>query len=308
MNNRSNSSLHRQRGASAVEFVVVAPLLFMMGLGTLQAGLIYHGKTIVNYATFEAARVGATRHAMLEPMKKELGLRLAPLYGGDGTMAKAAEAMARSSVEVESPVNLDGTVAPATTVKVLNPSVESFDRWGRPSLEYKSRTSIPNSHLRHQSQTEGADEPGMTLADANLLKIQVTHGVELKIPFINKLIISSLMGLENISDPDPVKIAYYQAGRIPVTSTATVRMQSEAWKESIELSAAAPPFSNPVDPTLGLVPDDTGEADPPLNPLPDDGSQCTENGLDVLLRNPNAALPSCEAGPGGDDNGAASTC
>ena len=53
-----------------------------MGMGTLQAGLLYHGKSTLNYDTFEAARVGATQHAQPGPMRRELGIRLAALHGG----------------------------------------------------------------------------------------------------------------------------------------------------------------------------------------------------------------------------------
>ena len=306
MQSISSKYTQGQQGASVVEFFIAAPILLMMGLGTLQAGMLYHSKSILNYATFEAARVGATRHAMPEPMKRELGLRLAPLYGGDGTMEKAAEAMARSAVEVESPVNLDGSIAPAPDIKILNPTRESFEQWGVASLEVSDRTAIPNSHLKHQDQNAGEGTAAMTLADANLLKIQVTYGVELKIPYINRLILASLSGLENLAtDPDPVKLAYYQAGRIPISSTATVRMQSEAWKEAIELANAPPPAVNPPDPTLGLVPNDNGETASPLSPIAGDPGECNEYGfLDTLLT-PDKILPEChfDGNVGNEGNG-----
>lgn len=291
----------RQRGASAVEFVIAAPVLLIMGLGTLQAGMLYHNKSILNYATFEAARVGATRHAQPEPMMKELGVRLAPLYGGDGTMEMAAQAMARSIVETESPVNMDGSVAPATRIRILNPTIESFDKWGVPSLEFLDRTAIPNSHLKHQNDTEGEDTEAMTLAEANLLKIEVTHGVELKIPFINAMITTALAEIEAMGGGDPEKLAYYQAGRIPISSTATVRMQSEAWKESIELANAAPPVPGEPDntPALGVVPDN-GEGDPPFSPLPDGQQQCNEYGFVESLVEPQQSALSCETNVGSD--------
>ena len=287
----------KQGGASVVEFLIAAPLLFLIGLGTLQAGILYHGKTILNYATFEAARVGATKHAMPDPMKSELGIRLAPLFGGDGTMSKAAAAMARSSVEVDSPVNLDGSLSPPTDIEILNPTLESFEKWGRESLEYSDRTAIPNSHLKHRSNpNEGAGTAAMTLADANLLKIKVTHGVELNVPFVNKLILKTLAGLEVLNGPDPVKLAFYEAGRIPLTSTATVRMQSEAWKESIELANAPPPVVNVPDDAIALVPEDEGEATLPFTPVP---SPCdtNSNGLMNALVNPHSSpslLGTCE--------------
>ena len=67
----------RQTGASLVELFVVAPALLFLGLGTVQIGLLYHAKTTLNYATFEAARVGSVSHAQVEPMMGELAYRLA---------------------------------------------------------------------------------------------------------------------------------------------------------------------------------------------------------------------------------------
>ena len=61
-----------QSGASLIEFASAAPIILFMGAGTLQAGIM------INYATYEAARVGSTRHAQHKPMRQEPGIRLAP--------------------------------------------------------------------------------------------------------------------------------------------------------------------------------------------------------------------------------------
>lgn len=241
----------RERGASLVETAIVAPLLLLMGLGTVQAGLVYHAKTIVNYATFEAARTGATRNAQPGPMRRELGSRLAPLLGGDGSTERAAMAIARSIVEVDSPVNLDGSMGPPTRLEILNPTEASFADWGQPSLETRERTAIPNSHLRHQGEEVKAAS-GQTLQDANLLKVAVTHGYELKVPLVGRLYgqLMSRLDVENA--------AYYLTGRIPLTSVATVRMQSEAWSDSLALANVPPPVAGTPD---GLV--DPSAAAPP---------------------------------------------
>ena len=308
MQNIKSQSAQEQGGASLVEFLIAAPILLMTGLGTLQAGMLYHSKSIVNYATFEAARVGATNHAMPEPMKKELGIRLAPLYGGDGTMKKAAVAMARSAAEIDLPINLDGSIAPVPDIKIMNPTLESFEKWGVDSLEVSNRTAIPNSHLKHNlTEDDGEGTEAMTLADANLLKIQVTYGVELKIPFVNKLILETMKDLELMSGaPDLVKLAYYEAGRIPVTASATVRMQSEAWKEGIELANAEPPAVNPADPSISLVPDSEGEPFTPVDPIAGDPiagdpGDCNRNGLVDLVLQPKPVELSCPGAGGSSE-------
>ncbi len=230
-----------QRGASLVEFSIIAPIIMLMGAGTLQAGLLYHNKTILNYATFEAARVGATRHAQHKPMRQELGIRLAPLYGGDGTLEMAALAMGRSAIEVESPLELTGAISPPTKLEILSPSLEMFepDAWGEDSLEYENQRVIPNSHLKHQG---GEVRGGLTLADANLLKIEVTHGVELKVPVVGPLLLNAMAAL---TDPGDERQIYYLSGRFPLKSSATVRMQSEAWQGAI-VEAEAEQFGSVV--------------------------------------------------------------
>lgn len=220
---RKPASVISQKGASLVEFAIIAPVLGLMGMGTLQAGLLYHNKSILNYATYEAARVSATRHAQHKPMRQELGIRLAPIIGGDGSFEKAAIAMGRTAIDVESPIGITGAVAPPTRLEILSPTEDTFANWGESSREYENRRVIPNSHIRHQ----GDDiRGGLTLSDANLLKIEVTHGMEMKVPIVSKMLSTAMLLL----DDDPDNRLYYLSQRFPVTSTATVRMQSEAWE------------------------------------------------------------------------------
>ncbi len=215
---------HRQRGATLAEFVIIAPLVLIVGMTSVQAGLIYHGKTTLNYATFEAARTGATNNAQLDLMRQELGLRLAPLEGGDGSAQSAAAAMAKSSAAVMN--------ASSTRVKVLNPTTAAFDDWGINSREFDRRV-LPNSHLRHREHDIGSTS-GLSLRDANLLKIEVTHGVDLKVPFVNTLISRAMTVV------DPENAFYYRRNKFPIKSVATVRMQSEAWEDEIVLASLPP--------------------------------------------------------------------
>ena len=191
----SHGSRRAEGGASLTEFAIVAPVLLFMGLGTVQAGLLYHGKTILNYATFEAARAGATRHAQPEPMRRELTARLAPLYGGDGSEGKAAVAIGRALAESASPL---------TRLEIVNPTPASFAAWGRESVEWAGQRGIPNAHLRHQPD-EGKGAGGQTLRDANLLKIEVTIGYEPKVPLVGPL----LARLVGVADDRAEHAAYY---------------------------------------------------------------------------------------------------
>ena len=245
---------------------IVSPILLMFGLSTVQAGLIYHGKTTVNYATFEAARSGAVNNGQVDVMRKELGIRLAPLEGGDGSTEKAATAIATSVLKTINPVN--------TRLKILSPSLEAFDDWQ--ITDEEGRDVIPNSHLRHVRGELAAagDVSGLTLRDANLLKVEVTHGLELKVPLVNKLL-SRAMTLV-----DPENAVFYQQNLMPIKSVATVRMQSELWKDEVIASNEPPPDTDNT--TIAGLTDSTNiDGESPIDQIPGAGTDdsCGEDGL-----------------------------
>lgn len=297
----------RQRGGSLVEFGIVAIPLLLTGLGTLQAGLVYHAKTTLNYATFEAARAGATRHALPGPMRQELGARLAPLIGGDGTATKAATAIARSVAAIDAPVSAEGGLAPPTRLAILNPTLAAFEAWGEASLEHENRLAIPNSHLRFRDDRPSAGENGMTLREANLLKIEVTHAFPLDVPFVGAVLARALAVLE----PGNV---YYAARTLPLTSVATVHMQSEAWQDGLVEPGTGPGVtsvpSSEVEPSRAASPgpgdsdDDTQEEEPVEEGEDGASSDCGAHGLpqDAPLSAADYADGTCSAADTGFDS------
>ncbi len=224
-------SVRRQKGASMAESLLAIPLIIFMGLGITQFGLIYHAKTVLNYATFEAARAGATSNAQIEVMRKELGYRLGSVYGGDGGMKTAAMSVARSMVAVND--------ISTTKIEILNPTDTDFmtrtqgghavikdvvDRHGDTQANV---AVIPNSHLRYRST---AVQGNSSIQDANLLKIEVTYGYQMRMPFLDMRVPLADPVLRHIMAAlDPENVMYYIRGMIPLKSVATVRMQSEAW-------------------------------------------------------------------------------
>ncbi len=211
----------RQRG-SLSEMAMAIPVLLLLGLSTLQGSLIYHGKSTLNYATFEAARTGAVNHAQEGAMRHELGIRLAPLQGGDGSTERAATAILKARTFVENRLQ--------TRIRVINPTIDAFTDWGFDDPDTGEHL-IPNSHLRHQPNGVGSVS-GLTLRDANLLKIEVTHGFEMKVPLVSTLLAKTLMIF------DAENAVFYAQNQLPLTSVATVRMQSAAWQSAITEAAA----------------------------------------------------------------------
>jgi hypothetical protein len=261
----------RQLGAAMAELLVSLPALLLLGLGGLQTALIYDAKTTINYATFEAARVGAVEHAQSSAIRDELGIRLAPLYGGDGSPRKAIAAITRSSLEVRDPRY--------TKIEIINPTVEAFDDFGQDIVDPRTNQThfgIPNSHLRWRDQTVNSHS-GVNIQDANLLKIKTTFGYELKVPLMDR-VISAVM-----RQFDPDNSHYYNARRIPITSVATVRMQSDAWRDENNVHATEEGGGGtPVDSstgdgsTDGSTDNDTGSNDSDDSST-DDGSDPTDS-------------------------------
>jgi RHS repeat-associated protein len=211
--NRKKPSKYRgrQSGAAMSEFVVAVPTLLVLGLGGMQGALMYNAKNTVTYATFEAARKGAVTHAQAGPIQEELGIRIAPLFGGDGSAEKAATAIARGLLEANDPRY--------TKIEILNPTQEAFLDFGVENDD--GIIEIPNTNLRYRNR-QIESRSGVNIQDANLLKIRVTYAYKLGVPLMNKIIPAVLMRF------DPDNAAYYILGRVPVTSVAMVRMQSAA--------------------------------------------------------------------------------
>ncbi|MEW8506910.1 MAG: TadE/TadG family type IV pilus assembly protein, partial [Candidatus Thiodiazotropha sp.] len=263
----------RQKGAAMTELLVSLPALFLMGLGGLQSALLFDAKTTINYATFEAARKGALNHAQSAAMREELGLRLSPLFGGDGSAERAVSAITRASLDVQD--------SRFTEIEIINPTIEAFDEYGREIVDLRTgdvRFGIPNSHLRWRSNRVG--NSGVNIQDANLLKIKVTYGYQLKVPLMDRVIPAVMRMI------DPEHIQYYNARRLPITSVATVRMQSDAWRDENNVhmnppgSGATPPSTEENPETSGTSPgDDVGQGGE-TDDTRDSGSSADDNGED----------------------------
>lgn len=228
------TSAQRQRGATLMEFAIVFPIAVLLVLGLIQAGFIYMAKLTLNHATFMAARVGATHNANVGTMRTALLRGLIPFTQNSfetNNSARLAVALAKAQT-VE---------ALATKLERLNPSPQSFTDFGVKDPKVKS-TYIPNDNLEWRSDTLGKQSQ-QNLRDANLLKIRVVYGYELKVPLmagiIRRVMCSGASAVEAWGDVSVLEstykltnpnCAYFLLGRLPIESTAIVEMQSPAYQ------------------------------------------------------------------------------
>lgn len=211
-----------RRGSALIEFVVIGPILSLIGLALLQYGMLYFAKNHYNHASVMAARAGSTDHANLVSIKKAYAAALAPLYGG-GTNAVAIAA------------SVDRALNDITTngqIEVRNPTTESFADFNVPALQQRighGKRVIPYSGQQVRASAIGA-QSGQSIQDANLLKLRITTGYRPQIPLVGSL----FTGFLTLQDDgtNAFRTALLQAGRIPVVTEATLQMQSDAIEDN----------------------------------------------------------------------------
>jgi hypothetical protein len=210
---------------------VVCLALLPLILGGFQGVLLYNAKSVLNQATFEAARIGAVQHAQVAPMQAELARRLAGFYGPTNSAQAYPQAYAKALTDITTPVTPGQRVGSGTTLRILNPTREAFNDFGE---DLDGQRQIPNHHLKRRDTAVGPTS-SVNIQDANLLKVEVTYGYRMTVPIAAPLI-AAVMQIA-----DPAHTAYYQASppRLPLKASALVRMHSPAWLSAANVSVSA---------------------------------------------------------------------
>ncbi|MFK8017501.1 MAG: hypothetical protein AB8G17_18905, partial [Gammaproteobacteria bacterium] len=114
-----------------------------------------------------------------------------------------------------------------TVFQILNPTEEAFRDFAirKPGTNFKV---IPNERL-HLARTNRGSRSGVNVQDANLLKLNIVYGYDLKVPFAGP-IITRIVGWSNLlrGYERTRKQIMLTAGRLPIQASAMVRMQSDA--------------------------------------------------------------------------------
>lgn len=271
------ASIRPQRGSAMIEFVVVGPLLALLGTTVLQYALMFNAKNMVNHAGFMAAREGAVANARPERVRNAYARALVPLYGGGRTATEIREALRTATDDM---VN--------TRIELMNPTTEAFARYGNdPALmaKYGGRRAIPNSHLGLRPTTVDATS-GVSIQDANLIKLRITHGYELKVPLASTVM--QFMMRWNDPGTDPFVTALYAQRRIPLVTHVTLQMQSDPveWGNAVS-NPGVGNNGNPTDPGMPAI--------PPIRP-----PNCVTAGCTVIV---DPTLPPGGGGGGGAGGG-----
>ena len=199
----------RQWGAAIVEATIALPVLIVVILAAVQFGFVYQAKATLNHATLLAARAGAVSNGAPQAIRRALAQGLAPLRSAGASLHDVARAVA----------HVEGELASDARIRILNPTREAFDDF---AIQVDGVRELPNDRL-HARDTRPGARSGLNLQDANLLRVEVTYGHELKVPLVGHFLSRLLL---TTRDDDPFHEQLLRRNRLPITSTATVRMQS----------------------------------------------------------------------------------
>lgn len=193
---------YRQAGVSMMETMLVMPIMLIIGFGIVHAGLVYQAQANLEYAALMAARVGAASSIDVAAMKDEAEYRMRATTGVDG-----------SDPDTVTQVRDD------ITVTVINPTQQMFFSCGASPIDTNecvnpNRCEIPYFGMQFISRTTACS--GVSIQDANILRIRVSYTYNSRIPFMNRI---RLVG----EGDRPAE----EEG-VTITAVATVRMQTPA--------------------------------------------------------------------------------
>lgn len=247
----------RAVGQAMVEFMVIAAVLLLLIMGTIQFALIYQAKITLNYATFETARAGALNNARMWAMELAFARAMAPLYttpyvketGGNcrsefqlGKFEGPNVGLELSNVKCARQHVRDTLAEGYARILLINPSESSFD--GNNAVTEHGRTYIPNDNLMYRSAFPDALS-AQSIQDANLIKVHVGYCYELLVPLVDRLISRMVASAPTALEPEnfgPAAAGSFAAActasrqparyGVPIYAQAVMRMQSEPVRDA----------------------------------------------------------------------------
>ena len=221
----------RQRGQGAVEFLLAATPVLLIGLSSIEAIHWYFARQAVSLALVQAARAAITQHADPVVLDHAFAEALLPMYTGPSqatSRARLQRAVARRERD---------TGLPAWRIRMLSPSSASFEDFAslNPDLPKVGKPVIDNDYLLEQHQqrlAQGWPEgqgpvSGQNTLQANTLVLHLTWLHEPLLPGMKQV-------LKQIAPADSRygSLAMAGAGYLPLQRQVALVMQSHpiAWE------------------------------------------------------------------------------
>ncbi len=212
-----------QKGTATVATLIALPVLGLIIGGAIQLGLLFEAKSTLNHAALQAARAGMVDNASQESLELGLARGLLPLF----SPSKDLVGVGRTLVcEATPEVVVNGCI------RIINPTVEAFSDFGE--FVIGGKFQIPNDEL-YRLSTEVGSKSGVNVQDANLLKVFVTYGAPMRVPIVGQLIAATLLATGNYGEFEQ---GLLRKTRLPIVASATVRMQTPAFRNPLMMSRA----------------------------------------------------------------------
>jgi hypothetical protein len=255
-----------QLGVSMFETVLAIPVLLFLGLAALQWMLVFQARYALTTALQDAARAGSVGFAQEQAILAGFARGLVPYLYGASDITSFQVNLLRANGHIQFAQTLG-----FSRIRMLSPTSESFVDWARPARDAQGEIiaglqEIPNDNLSglasKQTPIGGASggrlgysvgaSSRQSLSDANLLKLELTYGVPLNVPFVGRITISVLKALNGCSSASPVNVcSFYDSfdengqviARLPILISAQVRMQTPARKSGYTAASAANSFT-----------------------------------------------------------------
>ena len=200
-----------------LETVIALPVVLVLGLSVTQWALVHEARAVIDHATLMAARAGALNEARMTPMRNAFARAIVPFHlarrsAGDFEMAFLTRAVPDTRLNLK--------------LRILNPTREAFDDHAQ--RDRKGNRYLPFRNLDQRSRRRGR-RSGLNIQDATLLRVQAIYGYPLKVPYAGAFIRQAVtMATRWTTAYGLHERAMLAAGRLPIVTTATVRMQSRA--------------------------------------------------------------------------------
>ena len=208
----------RCAGGVMLETLIALPVVLVLGLSVAQWAFIHEARAVVDHATLMAARAGALNNADMGAMRNAFARAITPMSLAEPT-ATAFERTFLTRSLPDSRVHLD--------LRILNPTQEAFIDHAR--RDRRGRRYLPYRRLEAAS-TQPGRRSALNIQDATLLRVQARYGYELKVPYANGFILQAVRAATRWTNAySPRERLMLANGRLPILTTATVRMQSRAY-------------------------------------------------------------------------------
>jgi hypothetical protein len=205
-----------QKGAVTVELYLVTLLgLLPLCLGILQTALLLVANHHIDNAAFMAARHGAVQHGDVTAMRSEFARALTPLLVAAGPVDR--DNLTAKVFSAYADAQRDVTLF--SKIEVISPDIAAQQDFVE---KRNGQRVIPSDALDLRSIAPGK-RSGISLQQANILRVKFTYCRPMIVPFIRQL----MLGLLQRIDPNPWHARCYAQGRVPITSVGTAPMQSD---------------------------------------------------------------------------------